>query len=58
MFILQYKMFPGMVTAMDEAIGNVTKALQETGIMDDAVIIFTTDVNQKYSLLRYYSVFT
>ncbi|XP_066985393.1 arylsulfatase B-like [Macrobrachium rosenbergii] len=33
----------GMVTAMDEGIGKVVKALKETGHYENSVIIFTTD---------------
>ena len=33
----------GMVTAVDEAIGNITAALKEVGMFDDALIIFSTD---------------
>jgi arylsulfatase A-like enzyme len=34
-----------MVTAMDEAIGNITKALKAKGMFDNTLIIFTTDVS-------------
>ena len=32
-----------MVTAMDEAIGNITQTLNETGMLRDTVMIFSTD---------------
>ncbi|XP_050403642.1 arylsulfatase B [Patella vulgata] len=37
------KKFSGMVTAMDEGIGNITRALQAKGMLDDTIILFTTD---------------
>ncbi|XP_068240183.1 arylsulfatase B-like isoform X2 [Palaemon carinicauda] len=37
------RVYLGMVTAMDEAIGKVVKALKETGHYENSVIIFTTD---------------
>ena len=33
----------GMIAAMDEAVHNVTKALQERGLMDNTFIVFTSD---------------
>ncbi|XP_060588767.1 arylsulfatase B-like [Ruditapes philippinarum] len=35
--------FSGMVSAMDEAIGNVTQALTDNGLIEDTLFIFTSD---------------
>ncbi|XP_046575330.1 arylsulfatase I-like [Haliotis rubra] len=37
------RMFAGMVSALDEAVGNVTATLQQTGMMNNTIIVFTTD---------------
>ncbi|XP_033099224.1 arylsulfatase J-like isoform X2 [Anneissia japonica] len=37
------KMYAAMVSALDDGIGNVTKALKSTGLYENSVIIFTTD---------------
>ena len=34
-----------MVTAMDEAVGNVTQTLKDSGMYEDTIIIFTADVS-------------
>ena len=34
-----------MTSALDDAIGNVTSALTKAGMMDNTVIVFTTDVS-------------
>ncbi len=33
-----------MVSAMDEAVGNITDTLKEHGMFDDTIILFTADV--------------
>ena len=33
-----------MVSVLDESIGNLTKALQRFGLLDDTIIFFTSDV--------------
>ena len=34
-----------MVSVLDEAFGNVTAALEEQGLMDNTLLIFTSDVS-------------
>ncbi|XP_060595341.1 arylsulfatase B-like [Ruditapes philippinarum] len=41
--------FCGMVSALDKAIGDITAALEAKGLMDNAVIVFTTDNGGKQS---------
>ena len=33
-----------MVTAMDDAVGNVTETLRERGMLENTIILFTADV--------------
>lgn len=35
----------GMVAALDQAVGDITTALEKKGFMDNALLIFTTDVS-------------
>lgn len=34
----------GMVSMMDEAFGNITRSLEQAGLMNNTLVIFTTDV--------------
>jgi len=41
-----------MIAAMDEGIGNVTKALQDNDMLDNTIIIYTSDVRFEDSIKR------
>ena len=34
---------PGMLTKLDESVGRVAAALQESGLLQNSIIVFTTD---------------
>lgn len=41
---LSFKLFvKGMVSALDDSVGQVVKVLNETGLMKNTVLVFTTD---------------
>ena len=44
--------FAGMLSCVDEGIGNVTTALQAKGMLDNTLFVFTTDV----SILAFYAL--
>jgi hypothetical protein len=44
------RIYLGMVSLLDEAVGNLTRTLSRLNLLDDTIIFFTSDVAYFYSL--------
>ena len=42
----------GMVSAVDEAIGAIHNALEETGMLDNTLLVFSSDVSSSSSITK------
>ena len=51
------RVYSAMVTCMDEAIGQVMRALHKKGIIDNTLIIFTSDVSFFYVTITLYHLY-
>ena len=41
---IQFLLYLGMITALDDAVGVITEGLKALGLMDNTIIVFTSDV--------------
>ena len=50
-FLVAFIFATGMVSALDEAVGNITDALRKRGFMNNSLIVFTTDVSGQFNVV-------
>jgi len=43
-----------LVAALDDTVKNVTEALKEKGFMDNAILVFTTDVSKISKMIGFW----
>ena len=47
----------GMISLLDDSIGNLTDTLEEKGLLHDTLIFFMSDVKTKLQILLYNFIF-
>ena len=45
-FFILINLISGMVSAMDDAIGKIIKKLENTGMLENTIVVFSSDVRK------------